>query len=106
MCIRDSYSRLADAGVDVIDDGSGHHSPPEDDYSEEEAFLTKLDLSIDHSAGDPVRLYLKEIGKVHLLAAAEEISLARRVQARDVDAKRRLTEANLRLVVSLSLIHI
>ncbi|HZK48613.1 MAG TPA: RNA polymerase sigma factor RpoD [Thermoleophilia bacterium] len=96
------YSRLADAGVDVIDDGNGHHSPLEDDYSEEEAFLTKLDLSIDHSAGDPVRLYLKEIGKVHLLTAAEEISLARRVQARDVDAKRRLTEANLRLVVSIA----
>jgi len=96
------YSTLGDAGVDVALDGNGRAGLDGDDYSEEEKFLSKLDLAIDHSAGDPVRLYLKEIGKVPLLRAAEEIALARRVQARDLEAKRQLTEANLRLVVSIA----
>ncbi len=96
------YSLLAEEGVDVTHDGDGPAALDEDDYSAEERFLSKLDLAIDHSASDPVRLYLREIGKVRLLTADEEIALARRIQARDLEAKRQLTEANLRLVVSIA----
>ncbi|MHB9150235.1 MAG: RNA polymerase sigma factor RpoD [Thermoleophilia bacterium] len=96
------YTLLADEGIVVAVHGNGRAVSDEDDYSEEEQFLSKLDLTIDHSAGDPVRLYLKEIGKFRLLSAGEEITLARRIQARDLEAKRQLTEANLRLVVSIA----
>ena len=51
---------------------------------------------------DPVRMYLKEIGKVPLLTAEEEVSLAKRIERRDMEAKRKLIEANLRLVVSIA----
>ena len=51
---------------------------------------------------DPVRMYLKEIGKVPLLTAAQEVSLARRIERHDMAAKRKLIEANLRLVVSIA----
>ncbi len=91
------YGRLEEAGVDV--------SPKEDhddDYAEAEQFLDTLDVSVDHGSDDPVRLYLKEIGKVPLLTAQEEVDLARRIREKDVEAKRQLTEANLRLVVSIA----
>ena len=63
-----------------------------------------LDLSVPDSINieDPVRMYLKEIGKVPLLTAEEEIELAKRMEAGDEDAKKRLAEANLRLVVSIA----
>ncbi|MBQ5637267.1 MAG: RNA polymerase sigma factor RpoD, partial [Selenomonadales bacterium] len=63
-----------------------------------------LDLSVPEGIGidDPVRMYLKEIGRVHLLSADEEIELARRMEEGDEEAKRRLAEANLRLVVSIA----
>ncbi|MCK9907429.1 hypothetical protein MXD63_46455, partial [Frankia sp. Cpl3] len=51
---------------------------------------------------DPVRMYLKEIGRVPLLSAEEEIKLAQRIEQGDEEAKRRLAEANLRLVVSIA----
>ena len=65
---------------------------------------TDLDLSIPDSVNieDPVRMYLKEIGKVPLLTAEEEIDLAKRMEDGDEDAKKRLAEANLRLVVSIA----
>ena len=63
-----------------------------------------LDLSVPDSINieDPVRMYLKEIGKVPLLTAEEEIDLAKRMEAGDEEAKKRLAEANLRLVVSIA----
>jgi len=97
------YGALADAGFDVVYAEEGADTDDaDDDYSGEEEFLSKLDLAIDHSASDPVRQYLKEIGKVPLIKADKEIELARRIQARDLEAKRQLTEANLRLVVSIA----
>ncbi len=65
---------------------------------------TEIDLSIPDSVNieDPVRMYLKEIGKVPLLTAEEEIELAKRMEEGDEDAKKRLAEANLRLVVSIA----
>ena len=71
---------------------------------EEEVELDKIDLSVPEgvSIEDPVRMYLKEIGKVPLLTAEEEIELAKRMENGDEDAKKRLAEANLRLVVSIA----
>ena len=73
-----------------------------DENSEDEPDL--LDLSIPDSINieDPVRMYLKEIGKVPLLTAEEEIELAKRMENGDEEAKKRLAEANLRLVVSIA----
>ena len=71
---------------------------------EEEVELDKIDLSVPEgvSIEDPVRMYLKEIGKVPLLTAEEEIELAKRMEQGDEEAKKRLAEANLRLVVSIA----
>ena len=71
---------------------------------EEEIEVEKIDLSVPDgvSIEDPVRMYLKEIGKVPLLSAEEEIELAKRMELGDQEAKKRLAEANLRLVVSIA----
>ena len=61
-----------------------------------------LDLNIDVPTTDPVRMYLKEIGRVKLLTAQQEVSLAKRIERGDIRAKHDLTEANLRLVVSIA----
>ena len=84
----------------------------EDDVDDEEIILTEedevdvenIDLSVPDgiSIEDPVRMYLKEIGKVPLLSAEEEIELAKKMEMGDEDAKKRLAEANLRLVVSIA----
>lgn len=70
----------------------------------EDIDISKVDMSIPEGIGldDPVRMYLKEIGKVPLLTADEEIELAKRMELGDDDAKKRLAEANLRLVVSIA----
>ena len=71
---------------------------------EEEVEVEKIDLSVPDgvSIEDPVRMYLKEIGKVPLLSSEEEIELAKRMELGDQEAKKRLAEANLRLVVSIA----
>lgn len=71
---------------------------------EEEVEVEKIDLSVPDgvSIEDPVRMYLKEIGKVPLLSTEEEIELAKRMELGDQEAKKRLAEANLRLVVSIA----
>ena len=84
----------------------------DDDVSDEEMMLIdeedvdveNIDLSVPDgvSIEDPVRMYLKEIGKVPLLSAEEEIELAKKMELGDQDAKKRLAEANLRLVVSIA----
>ena len=80
-----------DVDIDKLDD-------------EEEIDMEKIDLSVPEgvSIEDPVRMYLKEIGKVPLLTADEEIELAKRMEQGDESAKKRLAEANLRLVVSIA----
>lgn len=76
----------------------------EDIEDEEEIDMESIDLSVPEGVGveDPVRMYLKEIGKVPLLSSEDEIELAKRIELGDEDAKQRLTEANLRLVVSIA----
>lgn len=89
--------------ADVIDDDD--IEPTEDDFKNaEEEEEIELDLSIPDDVGidDPVRMYLKEIGRVPLLKADEEVELAKRMQEGDEEAKNQLAEANLRLVVSIA----
>ncbi|MDC7290959.1 RNA polymerase sigma factor RpoD [Blautia schinkii] len=94
--------RITDSGVDelILDDDVDIDKLDE----EEEVELDKIDLSVPEgvSIEDPVRMYLKEIGKVSLLSAEEEIELAKRMEEGDEAAKKRLAEANLRLVVSIA----
>lgn len=88
-------------GVDVV---SEIELPEPEALPEETGNIDDLDLSVPEgiSTDDPVRMYLKEIGKVPLLTADEEIELAKRMEEGDEDAKRKLAEANLRLVVSIA----
>ena len=69
---------------------------------DEEDLVDPVDLAAEYSLDDPVRMYLKEIGQVKLLSADEEVELAKRVSEGDQAAKNKLTEANLRLVVSIA----
>ncbi|MBQ9148038.1 MAG: RNA polymerase sigma factor RpoD [Oscillospiraceae bacterium] len=69
---------------------------------DEEELVDPVDLAAEYSLDDPVRMYLKEIGQVKLLSAEEEVELAKRVAEGDQKAKNKLTEANLRLVVSIA----
>ncbi len=106
------FDFLEASGVDVlrITDNGGDELLLDNDIDmegmddEEEVELDKIDLSVPEgvSIEDPVRMYLKEIGKVSLLSADEEIELAKRMEKGDVAAKKRLAEANLRLVVSIA----
>ena len=83
------YSTLAEAGIQIVDE----------DQRDKELFEQALsDIGLD----DPVKMYLKDIGRVPLLTAEEEIDLAKRMQENDQAAKKRLCEANLRLVVSIA----
>ena len=69
---------------------------------DEEDLVDPVDLAAEYSLDDPVRMYLKEIGQIKLLSADEEVELAKRVSEGDQYAKNKLTEANLRLVVSIA----
>ena len=69
---------------------------------EDEDLVDPVDLAAEYNLDDPVRMYLKEIGQVKLLSAEEEVELAKRVSEGDQEAKNKLTEANLRLVVSIA----
>ncbi len=69
---------------------------------EEEEMVDPVDLAAEYNLDDPVRMYLKEIGQIRLLSAEEEVELAKRVSEGDQAAKNKLTEANLRLVVSIA----
>src|SRR2546428_940893 len=98
----DEYDRIygifVDLEIKVVDDPK-EAEKRSDDEEEAEAVLEPLEGG---SIDDPVRMYLKEIGKVPLLNSADEIKLAKRMERGDEEAKRRLIEANLRLVVSIA----
>jgi RNA polymerase primary sigma factor len=96
--IEEIYDIFAEMDIDIIEEGVDNDDNDEDDDDSE------LDLSIPQGVGidDPVRMYLKEIGKVDLLTAEEEVDLAQRMEQGDMEAKRQLVEANLRLVVSIA----
>ena len=104
------YQRLSDEGVELVDDtavdeGAGADAlEPMDEIDKDEVEEVEIDLSVPEGVAldDPVRMYLKEIGRVPLLTAEEEVDLARRMEAGDESARHRLEEANLRLVVSIA----
>ncbi|NBJ16858.1 MAG: RNA polymerase sigma factor RpoD [Dehalobacter sp. 4CP] len=103
--IEEIYDQLSGLGIDVVDDSVEVVIDKETkDLADEIANETDIDLSIPEGVGidDPVRMYLKEIGRVPLLTAEDEIELALKMEAGDEMAKRRLAEANLRLVVSIA----
>ncbi|MCF6092784.1 RNA polymerase sigma factor RpoD [Microaerobacter geothermalis] len=103
--IDDFFEYLGDQGIEII-----NHEEDDDDIvldegdqgNEDDFNLEDLTLPPGIKINDPVRMYLKEIGRVPLLSAEEEIELAKRIEQGDEDAKRRLAEANLRLVVSIA----
>ena len=96
------------AEIDVLrvqeDEAPERELASSEDENSEETDIENIDLTIPDSVNieDPVRMYLKEIGKVPLLTAEEEIELAKRMEEGDEEAKKRLAEANLRLVVSIA----
>jgi RNA polymerase primary sigma factor len=100
--LEDLLLALADMGIEIVEGEAPAESA--DESEDEEA--PKLDLSTRTTSSDPVRLYFQEIGKVPLLTAVEEVSLAKRIERHDLAAKQRLTECNLRLVVSIAKRHV
>ena len=94
----------ADLELDLGDDGDLVDGDGDIDLSglDDEDLVDPVDLAAEYSLDDPVRMYLKEIGQVKLLSAEEEVELAKKVAEGDQNAKNKLTEANLRLVVSIA----
>ncbi len=98
--IEDFYTYLIDHSIDLVE-GEQHKHPPHEQPPPEEEKVPKLDLSVEPSL-DSLRLYLREIGKVDLLTADQEVTLAKRIERGDMSAKTAMIEANLRLVVSIA----
>jgi RNA polymerase primary sigma factor len=99
--VEDFYTYLIDHGIELVEGAQHKHPPHEQPLVEEEKVTPKLDLSVEPSL-DSLRLYLREIGKVLLLTADQEVYLAKRIERGDMEAKRQMIEANLRLVVSIA----
>ncbi|CAG9608129.1 RNA polymerase sigma factor RpoD [Pseudoneobacillus rhizosphaerae] len=98
------YEFLGDQGIELVGDSDDDADPKVQDLAKNDDEFDLNDLSVPPGVkiNDPVRMYLKEIGRVDLLSGEEEISLAERIEEGDEEAKRRLAEANLRLVVSIA----
>lgn len=99
------YEFLGDQGIELVGDSDNEEDPNIQDLAkgdDDEFDLNDLSVPPGVKINDPVRMYLKEIGRVDLLSAEEEINLAKRIEDGDEEAKRRLAEANLRLVVSIA----
>ena len=97
--IDEFYEYLEEQGIEVIGEDEDE-DPLKDDLDEEN--LRDLSVPLGVKINDPVRMYLKEIGRVDLLTAEEEVELAKRIKEGDEEASRQLAEANLRLVVSIA----
>ena len=97
------YDTFSQQGIEIVDDSSNVDTV-DDEIDDKETEDVEIDLSVPEgiSIDDPVRMYLKEIGRVPLLTADEEVALAKRMQDGDEIAQKRLAEANLRLVVRVS----
>ena len=99
------YDTFSQQGIEIVDDSSTTDVGDDDiDVDDKDTEEVEIDLSVPEgiSIDDPVRMYLKEIGRVPLLTADEEVALAKRMQDGDEIAQKRLAEANLRLVVSIA----
>ncbi|MCY9592478.1 RNA polymerase sigma factor RpoD [Paenibacillus chitinolyticus] len=103
--IDEFFEQLSEMGIDVgneSDEDEGRMRREGDQENDEFSFEDDLTLPPGIKINDPVRMYLKEIGRVPLLSAENEVDLAKRIEQGDEEAKRRLAEANLRLVVSIA----
>ncbi|MFY9115070.1 MAG: RNA polymerase sigma factor RpoD [Dethiobacteria bacterium] len=114
--IDDFFDKFTQLGIEIIDDNSELDlavddkdkiiDKEDDDEDDDEKSSTPegvvVGIQDNVSVNDPVRMYLKEIGKIPLLSAEEEVELAKRIEHKDEEAKRKLAEANLRLVVSIA----
>lgn len=104
--IEEIYHKLEESGVEIIDDDKplDDEAEDEEDDDEDDKEKSKKVIPVPKGVGvdDPVRMYLKEIGKIDLLKAEEEVELAKRMEEGDIEAKQKLAEANLRLVVSIA----
>lgn len=103
--IDEFFEQLGELGIEIGNENDDDDMPMnrgEDQEGDEFNFDDDLSLPPGIKINDPVRMYLKEIGRVPLLSAEEEIELAKRIGNGDEEAKRRLAEANLRLVVSIA----
>ncbi|SDI86114.1 MULTISPECIES: RNA polymerase sigma factor RpoD [Alteribacillus] len=96
------FEYLGEQGIDLLNEGEEVPSMEQVEKEEEELDLNDLSVPPGIKINDPVRMYLKEIGRVPLLSAEEEITYAKQIEEGDEEAKRRLAEANLRLVVSIA----
>lgn len=98
------YEFLGEQGIELVGESDESEDPDMKQLSKDDEEFDLNDLSVPPGVkiNDPVRMYLKEIGRVDLLSAEEEINLAERIEQGDEEAKRRLAEANLRLVVSIA----
>jgi RNA polymerase primary sigma factor len=99
--IEDFYTYMIDHGIELMEGEQHKHPPHEQPALAEEEKGPKLDLTVEPSL-DSLRLYLREIGKVPLLTADQEVYLAKRIERGDMAAKTHMIEANLRLVVSIA----
>ncbi len=99
--IDDFYTYLIDHSIELVEGEQHKHPPHEQPALAEEEKVPKLDLTVEPSL-DSLRLYLREIGKVNLLTADQEVYLAKRIERGDMRAKTQMIEANLRLVVSIA----
>ncbi|MBT2695030.1 RNA polymerase sigma factor RpoD [Bacillus sp. ISL-55] len=98
------YEFLGEQGIELVGESDEAEDPDIKQLAKDDEEFDLNDLSVPPGVkiNDPVRMYLKEIGRVDLLSAEEEINLAERIEQGDEEAKRRLAEANLRLVVSIA----
>ena len=96
------YNTLVEHGIAVISDSEDEAEANNDGENGEVKILSDEDLTKDININDPVRMYLKEIGRISLLSPKEEMELSIRVNENDEEAKRLLAESNLRLVVSIA----
>ena len=97
------YEHLGDQGVELVGETEESDPNPKELKKDEEEFdLNDLSVPPGVKINDPVRMYLKEIGRVNLLSAEQEVKLALKIEEGDEEAKRSLAEANLRLVVSIA----
>lgn len=98
------YEFLGEQGVELISENEETEDPNIQQLAKAEEEFDLNDLSVPPGVkiNDPVRMYLKEIGRVNLLSAKEEITYAQKIEEGDEESKRRLAEANLRLVVSIA----